>query len=278
MDAPWYTIENVSELFTPGLVVYPARVEANIQRMIAYAGGVERLRPHVKTHKMAEVIQLQLAAGIHKFKVATFPEAEMVAGCGGADVMLAYPLVGPNVQRFSRLLAMYPGTKFLTVADDLQAVRQLSTTLSQAGQTAEVLLEIDDGMHRTGIAPGPAAVELYRAFAELPGLTHGGFHVYDGHIRDQDLHQRIAHAEQDFSAVTEMRKQLQQAGLPVPRLVCGGTPTFPVHALQDDRELSPGTCVFWDVSYATKFPDLSFEPAALVISRRGDTRPVTARP
>ncbi len=82
--------------------------------MIEIAGGVTWLRPHVKTHKMAEVIKLQMQMGISKFKVATLAEAEMVAGCGAADVLLAFPQVGPNAERFSHLVAAFPGCHFST--------------------------------------------------------------------------------------------------------------------------------------------------------------------
>jgi D-serine deaminase-like pyridoxal phosphate-dependent protein len=92
-------------------------------------------------------------------------------------------------------------------------------------------------------------------------------HVYDGHIRDSDLNQRIAHAEADFAAVEQLVDRLESAGLPVPEIVVGGTPTFPVHARHARRTCSPGTCLFWDVSYATKFPDLDFQWAAVLLAR-----------
>lgn len=264
---PWYTVENVDEVYSPALLVYPDRIRANLDRMIRYAGGTARLRPHVKTHKMAEVIQLQLQAGIDRFKVATFAEAEMVAGCGASEVLVAYPLVGPNARRFSQLIAAYPAVRFATLADSSEVARGLSAVLAAAGQKAEVLLEVDAGMHRTGVAAGPAAAALYRELANLPGIVPGGFHVYDGHIRDLDLEERVAHTEQEFAPVAVLKKQLEAEGLSVPRVICGGTPTFPCHARHADRELSPGTCVFWDVGYATKFPDLEFEPAAAVLTR-----------
>src|SRR5687768_10537356 len=103
MPTPWYAIANVDEVDSPALVVYADRVHENVQRMIRYAGGTARLRPHVKTHKMPDVIRLQLAAGITKFKCATLAEAEMVAHCGAPDVLLAYQLLGPKVARFAQL-------------------------------------------------------------------------------------------------------------------------------------------------------------------------------
>ncbi|MBI2826499.1 MAG: D-TA family PLP-dependent enzyme [Planctomycetia bacterium] len=267
MAERWFEIENAGDIPTPALVVYPDRVEENLRRMVAMAGGTARLRPHVKTHKMPEVIRRQLVVGITKFKCATIAEAEMVAGCGAADVLLAYQPVGPNARRFAQLVTKFPGTRFSAIADDAGAVRALSAALAQAGGTADVLLDVDVGMHRTGIAAGPAAVALYRLIAELPGLAPGGLHVYDGHLRARDLRARSDETAAAYAAAHGLRRTLVGEGLAVPRVVAGGTPTFPIHARRDDVECSPGTCVFWDHSYATKFPDLDFLFAALVLSR-----------
>lgn len=267
MTDRWYLIENVAEIPTPALAVYLDRVRENLRRMIALAGGVERLRPHMKTHKMPEVIRMQLAAGISKFKCATVAEAEMAAGAGAKDLLLAYPPIGPNAARLCRLAKTFPDVKFSTIADDAGAIRALSQAATQAGVSLDVLLDVDNGMHRSGIAPGAEAIELYRLLADSPGLLPGGFHVYDGHVRAADIAQRTRQADADFAPVEAMRQKLLAAGLSVPRIVAGGTPTFPIHAQHADRECSPGTCVFWDVSYAGKFPDLEFVHAALVLSR-----------
>src|SRR4051794_11224572 len=118
MSNAWYLVGNVQEVDSPALLVYPDRIEENIRRMIRLARGVERLRPHVKTHKMSEVMRLKLAAGIKKFKCATIAEAEMAASCGAPDVLLAYQPVGPKIARLIRLIRSFPGTKFSTIADD----------------------------------------------------------------------------------------------------------------------------------------------------------------
>jgi D-serine deaminase-like pyridoxal phosphate-dependent protein len=267
MNPVWQPITNAAEVSSPALLIDRDRVAENIRRMIAYAGDIQRLRPHVKTHKMAEVIRLQRAAGIDKFKVATLAEAEMVAGCQAADVLLAYQLVGPNADRFARLVKKYPTTRFSTIIDDEGAVRGLSAALSAAGVQADVLLDIDNGMGRTGIPPSAAAAALYRLLGDLPGVAPAGLHVYDGHIRDRDLAQRTADCDAAFVAVDALRDELERAGFPRPRVVAGGTPSFPIHARHADRECSPGTCAFWDASYAGKFPDLEFLHAAALLVR-----------
>src|SRR5437660_7630526 len=117
------------------------------------AGAPDRLRPHVKTHKARETVRMELDAGISKHKCATLAEAEMLAGCGVPDVLLAYNLVGPNCGRMARLVKTYPGCRFSVLADHPAAARALSEAMTAAGQRVEVLIDIDVGQHRTGIAP-----------------------------------------------------------------------------------------------------------------------------
>jgi D-serine deaminase-like pyridoxal phosphate-dependent protein len=267
MEAPWYKIGNADEVPSPALLVYPDRIEENIKRMIGIAKGAQRLRPHMKTHKMPEVIRLQMAQGITQFKCATIAEAEMTASCGASEVLLAYQPVGPNVARFVQLIRNFPHTNFSTIADDAGAIRALSNAADTAAHTIELLLDIDCGQHRCGVAPGPKAVELYQLIDSLPGLKAGGLHVYDGHIHDSDLAIRTENCEAAFRPVFALRDELKRAGLPVPRLIAGGTPTFPIHAKRTDVECSPGTCVFWDFGYATKMADQDFLTAALVLTR-----------
>lgn len=260
-------IQNVHEVDSPTLVVYPERVRENVRRMIAYAGGTSRLRPHVKTHKMADVVRLTVAQGVKAFKVATIAEAEMVAAAGGEDVLWAYQPTGPKAERFARLVQSFPRVKWSTIADDLGAATALSQALSGAGVTAELLLDLDVGMGRTGIAPGEEAAHLYATISRLPGVRVGGLHVYDGQVRDPDIAKRTADCAAAFAPAKALQEELIGSGLNCSRLVCGGTPTFPIHARRADRECSPGTCTFWDASYESKFPDLSFVHAAVLVTR-----------
>ena len=261
----WYWIANVVEVDSPALLIYPERAEENVRRMIAIAGGPERLCPHVKTHKLAELVRMQMALGITKFKCATIAEAEMVASCGAADAVLAHQPVGPKVQRLIQLIKKFPQTSFAAIADDESAVRVLSQAATQAGVKIKILLDVDCGMHRSGIAPGPKAVALYRLMASLPGLETQGLHAYDGHIDDKDVALRTKNCDEAFAAVAALRHELSD--LPVPRIIAGGTPTFPIHAQRPGVECSPGTSIFWDLGYGNQCPDLHFLNAALVLTR-----------
>src|SRR5437667_192164 len=235
--------------------------------MIRIAGGVAHLRPHMKTHKMPELIRRQLERGITRFKCATIAEAEMTAAAGAEDVLLAYQPVGPNVERFLALAAQFPSVRFSCTVDNPGSARLLSDAAARSAARLEVLVDLDIGQHRTGIAPGSGAVELYRLITTLPGLAPGGLHAYDGHIQDSDVPVRTAACEAAFAPVESLRSELEREGLSVPRVVAGGTPTFPMHAQRGDVECSPGTCVLWDAGYVKKLPDLDFLPAALVLTR-----------
>ncbi len=265
-DTDWYRVENADEIPSPALLIYRERVEENIRRMVAIAGDARRLWPHVKTHKMPEVVHLCMHHGIRKFKCATIAEAEMVAQCGAPEVLLAYPLVGPNVGRFVQLVRAYPATRFAAIADSEDSIRRLAEASCVAGVIARVWLDVDNGMHRTGVPPGMQAIRLYRLIAELPVLEPGGLHVYDGHIQERDPQERRIRCDEDYAPVSELARQIERDGLPVPVIVAGGSPTFPIHAQREGIELSPGTTVFWDAGYRS-YPDLDFLCAAAVLTR-----------
>lgn len=267
MSIPWYQIKNDRDVFSPALLIYPDRVERNIRRTVEIAGDANRLRPHVKTHKMAEVLKLQRDAGIDKYKCATIAEAEMCAAGGAAEVLLAYAPVGPNIARWRRLMQCYPRVRFAALVDDPANVAALGAELHAAGVAGETIIDLDCGMGRTGIAPDDRAAALYALMARTAGVAPGGLHAYDGHVIDPSLETRATQAEAAMVGVLALRDRLMRDGYAVPRVICGGTPTFPIHASFPDRECSPGTTVFWDSGYADKYLDLPFEPAALLLTR-----------
>ena len=269
MNDPRYRLDDPSALLSPSLVIFRELARRNLQAMIALAGGAERLRPHVKTHKMPALIRLAEGLDIRKHKCATIAEAEMVAAAGGADVLLAYPLVGPNPGRLAALVDAYPSTTFRVVVDDPDGARALSAAVSKvARRPLPVLVDLEVGMGRTGIDPARADA-LYALVRSLPGLAADGLHAYDGQIRESDAAERRRATRPGIDAVLALRDRLEAAGHPVPRLVLGGTPTFPVHAAvkAPGVECSPGTCVLHDAGYAGRFPDLPFTPAALLLTR-----------
>ncbi len=268
MDAQ-FQIDDTSAIITPALIVFRDVLEENIDKMIRVAGDLSRLRPHCKTHKMREVIELQLARGITKHKVATFAEAEMLADTGVKDIFLAYSLVGPNIARAVCFRETYPDVAFAVTADHEKPIAALSAAMSEANQTIDVLLDIDTGQHRTGISPGERAVELYGQIADAAGLNPGGLHLYDGQNHQTEVEERREAVTACWNVVAALRDELVETGYAVPRVVAGGTGSFPIFAAIDDPtiECSPGTCVFNDVGYGAMFPDMQFTPAARLLTR-----------
>ena len=262
-----YVVANIDEIPSPSMLIYRDRLRENIVKTVEIAGGPERLRPHVKTHKMRNVIEMQCQAGIAKFKCATLSEARMLAEIGVDDVLIAYQMIGPNIQRLINLKKSFPGTNFRVIADDPIAVETLSVATSRAGVTIDVLVDLDVGQNRTGISPGPDAIELYILIDHLSGITPGGLHAYDGHNHQTDFEERLKACQDTLSVVRAFQAELVSQGLSVPRRVMGGSISFPCYAREEDLEPSPGTSVFWDWGYSRRFPDLPFKAAALLLGR-----------
>src|SRR4051794_31139650 len=158
---PEYLIKDPSQVNSPSLLFYRSLIAHNIANLVKRVGNPERLRPHVKTHKTKQIVKMERDAGITKQKCATIAEAEMLAQCGVPDVLLSYPLVGPNCLRFGQLINNYPQTKFATIADHAVGIQQLSGALTGVGAHADVLLDLNVGQNRTGVPAGPEARRLY---------------------------------------------------------------------------------------------------------------------
>lgn len=263
----WYTLDHPEQVASPALLIYIDRVRYNIELMIEIAGDVSRLRPHVKTHKLPELIEIQVSYGIKKFKCATIAEAEMVAQNGGEDILLAYQPVGPNIERFITLTDTYPDTHFSTVVDCLATTSLIAQAAEKYKLEVSLYLDIDDGMHRTGVSRIDEAISLVEYILKAPGLHFEGLHVYDGHIHESDPVRRQEQCLSDFEKVNELIRGLKSKSIDIPHLITGGTPTFPIHAQFADRELSPGTPLLWDMGYSTAFKDLKFKHAAVLLSR-----------
>ncbi len=263
----WFATGNAGEIETPALILYPERIETNIKEMIAVAGGPERLRPHVKTHKIPEIIHLQIRHGIRKVKCSTIAEAEMAAEAGADDILLAYQPVGPNISRFFLLIKKFPSVKFSCISDCESILKELSHHAADTGIGVPIWLDINAGMNRTGIEPGETARELFRMISLMPGLVPAGLHVYDGHINEKNFENRVKICDEAFAPVRPLIEDLtMMTGAPV-KVVAGGSPTFPVHARRKNVELSPGTTLLWDYGYGSSFTDLKFLHAAVLLTR-----------
>jgi D-serine deaminase-like pyridoxal phosphate-dependent protein len=265
--SPWFVVEDEEKIDSPALLVYPGRIAHNISKMLAIAGNPDRLRPHVKTHKMVEIIRMQQDVGIRKFKCATLAEAELLAQCAAEDVLVAYPLTGPGPARLSRLQKKYPATRFSCLIDNPKTLETLEAAARAEGIRLGVFMDLNVGMNRTGIIPGPEAAALYKKMDSAKSLDCRGFHAYDGHLRNPDPKIRTADCDAAYKKVEALRDTLLAEAVSVPDIIAGGSPTFPIHARRSGVELSPGTTLLWDARYGSQFPEMPFLPAAVVLCR-----------
>lgn len=263
----WYHLYNAGEIPSPAILLFPDRIAANIQTMIDMAGSPDRLRPHVKTHKLPQVVKMQLDAGITRFKCATLTEAEMLATTGAKDILIAHHLYGPALNRLQQLILSFPEVTFSTLVDHAGQVTMLQDFVSKTNLTLGVFLDIDAGMERTGVQPGPQALEIYKQMAHSSRLIARGLHVYDGHLRQSDLLERKQAAASYYPDLDAFIESLNRLGLPLAERVFGGSPTFTVHFHDPEKTLSPGTVFLWDWGYSSGFKDLPFQHAAVLLTR-----------
>jgi len=258
---------NYTTIDSPALLVFPSLVKKNIAAMIRMVGDVNRLRPHIKTHKTAEGIRLMMDAGISKFKCATIAEAELLAMTGAKDVLLAHQPVGPRIDRLQQLTIQYPHTQFSTITDDFDAAKNIGDVFDQQALSIGIYIDINVGMNRTGIAPDASALALYEALMQINGIHCMGLHVYDGQHRQADPAVREAACDEAFQAVYGLIDMMESKGYPRPFIIAGGSPSFSIHAKKTDRDCSPGTNIFWDRGYGLICPEQDFTPAVHVLTR-----------
>jgi D-serine deaminase-like pyridoxal phosphate-dependent protein len=262
----WYTIDNVQEVDTPFLAIFPDRVKANIYALKQMIPDTSRLRPHVKVHKSKQVIALMMEAGITKFKCATIAEAEMLALAGAPDVLLAYQPVGPKIKRLIHLIAGYPATKFACLVDSEQVANELAADASDRNLCVSAYLDLNVGMNRTGIMPAEA-LTLYKRIMGIRGIVLVGLHAYAGQITQADPETRHTASAVAYDIVARLRAEINEAGFPFPAISTGSTPTLQPDAANHDTEWSPGTFIYWDQTYAELYGELPFDVAALVVTR-----------
>lgn len=261
-----YELKYTEDIISPSLIYYIDIIQKNIEKAIEKAGSPDRLWPHVKSHKSLDLVKLQMRYGITKFKTATVAEAEMAAEAGAEKIILAYPLVGPNINRYINLTKAYPDSHFYAIGDDEKQLEQLSKACECNQVKMDTLIDVNMGMNRTGIAIDKL-IPLCRYVCKLPGLHFSGFHCYDGNHNNKDFTVRNQEVMETDEKVGEVIKELNDTGIDVPIVVAGGTPSFPCHQQDTDWFLSPGTAIITDAGYYMNLPDLNFIPGAALLTR-----------
>jgi D-serine deaminase-like pyridoxal phosphate-dependent protein len=259
-------------LDTPALLVDLDLMEANIARIASACReyGVA-WRPHSKAHKTPEIAKMQIAAGAIGVTCAKVGEAEVMAQAGIRDILIANQIVGPI--KIGRLVQLADRTDPVVCVDGIDNVDELDAAFRHANKRLRVVIEINIGMNRAGVDPGPPSVALAQEIARRPGLRCVGLAGWESHattIADPSEKQRTV--RDAIAALTSSARACMAAGHSVEIVSCGGTGTFPYCAQQPGvTEVQVGGAIFSDMHYLTHY-HVDFAPALTVLST------VTSRP
>jgi D-serine deaminase-like pyridoxal phosphate-dependent protein len=250
IGAPFFDID------TPALVIDLDAMERNMALLAARvkALGV-RLRPHAKTHKSAIIAAKQVALGAVGICCQKVAEAEALAAGGVRDILVSNEVVGGR--KLARLAALARQIKIGVCVDHLDQVALLNEAARQAGSRIDVLIEVDVGGRRCGIAPGPLAVTFAAEIARCANLRFGGLQAYHGraqHLRTPAERQAAIGAAQ--RGVADTVAHLKAAGFACDTIGGAGTGTFLLEGGSGVwNELQAGSYIFMDADYARNVSD-----------------------
>jgi D-serine deaminase-like pyridoxal phosphate-dependent protein len=256
----------IHDLPTPALLLDIEIFEENIKRMADAVGRAGKtLRPHAKAHKCVEIARRQIRAGAVGVCTATVAEAELMVRAGIPGVLLTSPVADPKkCMRVAALSAMVPDTA--AVVDHERQIHMYGDAAAREGVRLRMLVDIDVGDHRTGIAPGEAAVQLAEQIASHRSLMFSGLQAYSvraSHIEDAEA--RTHYSSNALEPVGLTRHMLEDRGLEVPCVTGGSTGSYGCDlALTSITELQAGSYALMDVAYA-RF-GMEFGHAATVLA------------
>lgn len=250
------------EVDTPALLIDLDAFEYNLDTMAAkLAPTGAKLRAHAKTHKSTVIAHLQIARGAVGQCVQKVAEAEALAWGGVPDILVSNEIVGAS--KLARLAALSRIAKVAVCADDAAQVAMIEAAAADAGVRLPVLVEIDVGAGRCGIAAGPEAVALAQKIAASRHLVFGGLQAYHGsaqHKRTIEERKKLIDGAVEASRRTV--EQLRQQGLDCPIVGGAGTGTFEIESTSGIyTEMQAGSYVFMDADYAR-----NMDPAGKPIS------------
>ena len=248
---------------TPCFVIFEDGVKHNLKRTAKACGGIERLMPHVKTHRAPWIVELSLSMGIAAFKCATTAEVEMVLAAGAKDVTWAYPTVNPaDVQRFVKEAETYPDAQLTGMVDSERSFEVWRAELRNARDNVKLRIDLDPGLGRTGAPMDQTALSLARAVHSIGRLS--GWHIYDGHVKG-DREERRAQVLALADAVRALRDELRNEGIETD-VIAGGSYTFNFWPADLATYVSPGSWTYSSAQHDIELADLGWEPAAFVLA------------
>jgi D-serine deaminase-like pyridoxal phosphate-dependent protein len=240
----------IEELDTPFLWVDLDQLEANVAELAAFfrETGVG-WRPHFKGLKVPAIARKALAAGAIGVTCAKLGEAEVLAAAGVTDILVANQLVG--LRKIERLVSLRERADIKVAVDDPENAREIGRAAAARGLRIGVVVEVDVGMARAGVAPGEAVVELSRLVAATAGLTYQGLMGWEGHaVGIQDQAQKLQAVRQAVGLLGETAALCRAAGLSVSIVSGGGSSDYRIAAgLGVLTEVQAGGAIFCDATY-----------------------------
>jgi len=271
--------QTVVDIPTPALLVDVPAMERNVRRMAEFfADGPCRLRPHFKAHKTPEIARRQLAAGsCTGLPCATVAEAEVAAEfC--PDILIANEVLGPG--KAARVAALARRVDITVAVDSPAALQDIAAAAGDASVQVGVLVDVNVGLPRCGIAPGEEALALAHRVADTAGVRLHGVMGYEGHVVGiEERARRETSARQAMDRLLSTVRMIRDAGLPCDIVSAGGTGTYDITGRIDGvTEIQAGSYVLMDPAYAKL--DIPFEQAfsllGTVLSRPTPTLCVAA--
>jgi D-serine deaminase-like pyridoxal phosphate-dependent protein len=239
------------ELSTPALLLDLDVFEANLAKMSQHARDASiNLRPHGKSHKCPDIAKRLVEAGALGVCATTIREAESFVHSGVTGVLITSEMIGPD--RVERLLALARlSPELMCVVDSPQHAANLDHAARSQDIRLNVLIDVDLGIRRTGVATVDDGMRLAELISILPGLHLGGIHAYSSvsaHIVGYEA--RRAHSFKSMEPALELLSRLRHIGMPCEILTGGSTGTYNIDTgLEAMTELQPGSYVFMDVDY-----------------------------
>jgi D-serine deaminase-like pyridoxal phosphate-dependent protein len=239
----------LAEISTPALVIDQVALSGNIARMTETARQRRiALRPHAKTHKSAYVAAQQLAMGAAGIACATVLEAEALAAAGVTGLLITSPIVGAD--KTARLVRLNRARPLTAVVDHPDQVEALAAAMQSGDPPHALLVDVDVGQGRTGVANGQDAVALARMIATNPRLAFRGLQGYAGHIQHIiDGAERSAAAARSAEQLRAVAAGVAASGLACPVISGSGTGAHADDATGPYTEWQVGSYVFMDADY-----------------------------
>lgn len=273
-------LTSLETIKTPALLLDVERMKRNAGRMDERVKALGLgLRPHVKTHKSAEIARIQTVNHKGGIMVSTLAEARAFLAAGFTDITYGVPI---EPGKFAEVFELaHACGQFAVLTDDLETVRSLEAEAGKAGAKISAFIEIDTGDHRSGVAPGSkAAFEISREIADAKHLHFAGILTHAGHSYEApSANERLAIARAERDLMRELAKKLAEDGIEVPTVSIGSTPTITcVDHLEGVNEVRPGNYIFFDAFQATlgscSFADCALTVLAAVVHRSFEKRHV----